>query len=462
MERPAARQLLPPGAKLPALDVRPGSSKEQRQQPKEAQRQRKRSTVRGGAVVAPALEQPARWCPRDLLAARPSRLHRSQSLPGATRQPVPPLPAKCVRSLTAPDVALSRTPTPLSEHTPQRRPRRKDLIDDGVVPTPSTSCDSTYSSVGSPLSVDSVSFKCNLMPSTVAAPAESLPTTMSEQSVGSVDVKSSLPRPAIASWRRGNQIGQGSFGSVYRAQDMQTGFIFAVKQTSLEGDHDKSERQVKRLMLEVDICMSLKHPNIVSYLGHEIVEGNLCIFMEYVEGGSIASILREFGALSRVVLQKATRGALEGLDYLHTRNPPVVHRDIKGANLLVDAAFNVKITDFGCSKQADATKSLTAVGSIPWMAPEVILQQDGHGRKADMWSLGCTVLEMATAEAPWGAGAFDNMMCALRHIGMTNALPPIPASLPELCRDFVQVCVQRAAERRPTTTEALDHKFLAA
>jgi len=373
-----------------------------------------------------------------------------------------------VRSLTAPDVdvAVARTPTPtpasgrMKLHGQTRS--RKDLIDDGAVPTPSTSCASICSSLESPLSVDSMSFKCNLLLPTAAARAESLSTTTSEQSLGRVDVKSSLPRPVIASWRRGKQIGQGSFGSVYRAQDMQTGLIFAVKEASLEGDRDKSERQVRKLMLEVDICRSLKHPNVVSYLGHEIVEGRFCILMEYVEGGSIASILREFGALSRVVLQKATRGALEGLDYLHTRNPPVVHRDIKGANLLVDAAFNVKITDFGCSKQADATKSLTAVGSIPWMAPEVILQQDGHGRKADMWSLGCTVLEMATAEAPWGAGAFDNMMCALRHIGMTNALPPIPASLPELCRDFVQVCVQRAAERRPTTTEALDHKFLAA
>jgi serine/threonine protein kinase len=232
-----------------------------------------------------------------------------------------------------------------------------------------------------------------------------------------------------------------------------------VKEVELDHAPDHKDKSVARLTSELDICRSLQHPNIVSHLGHEVIAGSISIFMELVEGGSIAGVLRDFGALRRQPLRKAAQGALDGLDYLHTRSPPVVHRDVKGANLLVDLDFNVKITDFGCSKQAIATQSFTAVGSIPWMAPEVILQQDGHGRKADIWSFGCTVLEMMTAETPWGSGTFDNMMCALRRIGMTDSLPTIPAEVPQLCREFVELCVRRDADSRPTAKEALEHRF---
>merc|ERR1712137_1117989 len=113
---------------------------------------------------------------------------------------------------------------------------------------------------------------------------------------------------------------------------------------------------------------------------------------EYVAGGSMASMLREFGALPTNLLRDATSGLVEGLNYLHSQNPPVIHRDIKGANILVDLDFCVKLSDFGCSKRNNVTKSFTTTGSIPWMAPEVIQQQDGFGRKADIWSLGCSMM----------------------------------------------------------------------
>merc|ERR1712050_446641 len=154
------------------------------------------------------------------------------------------------------------------------------------------------------------------------------------------------------------------------------------------------------------------------------------IFLEYVPGGSMQSVLNEFGALTPSVLQRATRDCVMGLEYLHSRDPPVVHRDIKSANLLVTLDMRVKLADFGCSKRAPVTQSFTMVGSIPWMAPEVIMHQNGYGRKADIWSLGCTVLEMGTGEQPWGKDMFSNIMFAMRHIGMTNALPDVPQSVP--------------------------------
>jgi len=258
------------------------------------------------------------------------------------------------------------------------------------------------------------------------------------------------------SWRKGKQIGQGSYGSVFKAQDLDRGLIFAVKQCP-----QADPKHVEKMKMEIEICRTLQHPNIVRYLGFEDSSGGLFVFLEYVAGGCMSNILHEFGALTSATLRKATRDCCRGLLYLHTRNPPVVHRDIKASNLLVDSDFEVKLADFGCSKKDDCTKSFTTIGSVPWMAPEVILNKEGHGRKADIWSFGCTVVEMATAEQPWGANRFNSVMFALRHIGMTDEVPTLPNDYQdEECRDFVRQCVVRCPETRPRSRHLLTHKFL--
>jgi serine/threonine protein kinase len=233
--------------------------------------------------------------------------------------------------------------------------------------------------------------------------------------------------------------------------------IFAVKESILDDCHDSKYRD--RLNSELEICKALRHPHIVSYLGHDYTDQHLYIYLEYVAGGSVASILSEFGPLFGPPLRKATLGMLEGLDYLHTRSPPVVHRDIKGANVLVDLEFCVKLADFGCSKCSNDTKSFTTLGSVPWMAPEVISQEGGHGRKADIWSFGCTVIEMASAEKPWGNGAFNNVMFALHHIATSSEIPPVPENLPGSCDDLIRSCVRRSQDERPNTRDLLEHEF---
>lgn len=264
--------------------------------------------------------------------------------------------------------------------------------------------------------------------------------------------------PMPGHWRCGAQIGLGSYGSVYRALDVANGRIFAVKKTAISSEDDGSTRC--RAEQELLICEGLQHPNIVAYLGHEFQGPLLCIFMEFVPGSSLAAVLQEFGPLDGPLLQTSVRGILLGLNYLHDHNPPVVHRDIKAANVLLDLDFNVKLADFGCSKKGDLTTSFTTVGSIPWMAPEVILQKDGYGRKADIWSLGCTVIEMATAEQPWGKGVFDNAIFALQHIAMSEEIPTIPKKLSQACHDLVSRCLQRNAVLRPTSSELLQHAFV--
>lgn len=285
---------------------------------------------------------------------------------------------------------------------------------------------------------------------------ESVTTQESQRQTpaGSEDSASTLTAPS--SWRLGSQIGAGSYGSVFRALDTETGQIFVVKQAAVE-KADTSFRE--KLEGELKICKGLRHKNIVSYLGHDYDGDALYIHLEYVSGGSVASLLKEFGPFDLELLQNATRGMLKGLDYLHTHKPPVVHRDIKGANILIDDGFCAKLADFGCSKISTVTTSFTTLGSVPWMAPEVFTKA-GHGRKADIWSLGCTVLEMATAEKPWGNSMFDNVMFAIRQISMSEATPPIPACLDVQARDLVCQCLQRDPERRPRSRQLLRHEFM--
>lgn len=263
-------------------------------------------------------------------------------------------------------------------------------------------------------------------------------------------------------WVKGSTIGVGSHGCVFKALDKTTGKIFAVKQGILDDGNGGGEDQKyrERLEAELTICKDLIHDNIVETLGFEYAENHLYIYLEYVPGGSMSKVLHEFGALNNNLLTNSTAGVLQGLNYLHTRDPPVVHRDIKGANILVSLDFTVKLSDFGCSKRSSVTTSFTTIGSIPWMAPEVIQQVDGYGRKADIWSLGCVVLEMATAEKPWGNGAFENVMAALRHISMTEEVPPIPASMDDAGRSFVRSCLKRNADERPMSWDLLSHSFV--
>lgn len=259
-------------------------------------------------------------------------------------------------------------------------------------------------------------------------------------------------------WIPGAPIGSGSYGCVFKALDKQTGRIFAVKKVADSGCED-DKRYRERLQDELNICKDLRHPNIVACLGFECTEQVLHIYLEYVPGGSMASMLNEFGPLEEPLLRQSASGLLKGLDYLHTQNPPIVHRDVKGANILVDLNFSIKLADFGCSKRSDVTKSFTTIGSIPWMAPEVIQQQDGYGRKADVWSVGCTLIEMATAEKPWGKDAFENVMFALKHIAMSQATPAIPESINQSGRDLISLCLRRRPDERPSASDLISHMF---
>lgn len=258
-------------------------------------------------------------------------------------------------------------------------------------------------------------------------------------------------------WTRGSAVGHGSLGTVFQAMDQETGQVFAVKEVPINTEDAEDLKFKMDLENEISICKDLSHPRIVSFLGHDYMNGCLYIYLEYMAGGSMNQVLSQFGPFDESLIAVYTREILEGLDYLHTREPPVVHRDIKGANVLVGLDCRVKLSDFGCSKRNMETMTHTMRGSIPWMAPEVI-RSTGYGRMADIWSFGCVVIEMATAKTPWGH--FDNPMAAMCKIAMSESTPPVPDDMSKPWKDFIRLCVQRDASKRPTAKELLEHELV--
>ena len=158
---------------------------------------------------------------------------------------------------------------------------------------------------------------------------------------------------------------------------------------------------------------------------------------------------------------------MEGLKYLH--NQRIIHKDLKGANILLNEENVIKLGDFGSAQKLERTltmslrpgnKNLSIYGSIPWMAPEVI-RQTKYGRKADIWSFGCTILEMAQGKAPWSEQKFDNPIAAIMKIGLSDEIPNIPETISGSLKDFILCCLKRDANMRPHAKDLLNHEFLA-
>ncbi|XP_073696719.1 mitogen-activated protein kinase kinase kinase 3 [Garra rufa] len=294
----------------------------------------------------------------------------------------------------------------------------------------------------------------------------------SEESLGSwqlVDTQARLrpqdrPVPhksptAPVTWRRGKLLGQGAFGRVYLCYDVDTGRELAAKQVHFDPASPETSKEVSALECEIQLLKNLHHERIVQYYGclRDHNEKTLTIFMEYMPGGSVKDQLKAYGALTENVTRKYTRQILEGMSYLHSNM--IVHRDIKGANILRDSAGNVKLGDFGASKRLQTIcMSSTGVRSVTgtpyWMSPEVI-SGEGYGRKADVWSLGCTVVEMLTEKPPW---AEFEAMAAIFKIATQPTNPQLPSHISEHTRDFIR-CIFVEAKYRPSAEELLRHPF---
>ncbi|KAL3650507.1 hypothetical protein CASFOL_006910 [Castilleja foliolosa] len=264
-----------------------------------------------------------------------------------------------------------------------------------------------------------------------------------------------LPSPG-SRWKKGKLLGRGTFGHVYVGFNSETGEMCAMKEVTLFADDAKSKESAKQLGQEIALLSRLRHPNIVQYYGSETVGDRLYIYLEYVSGGSIHKLLQEYGKLGESAIRSYTHQILSGLAYLHAKN--TVHRDIKGANILVDPNGRVKLADFGMAKHITGQSCpLSFKGSPYWMAPEVIRNSSGCSLAVDIWSLGCTVLEMATSKPPWSQ--YEGV-AAMFKIGNSKELPAIPDYLSEEGKEFVRLCLKRNPMHRPTAAQLLEHSFV--
>ncbi|CAN6579104.1 unnamed protein product [Malus baccata var. baccata] len=257
-------------------------------------------------------------------------------------------------------------------------------------------------------------------------------------------------------WKKGRLLGRGTFGHVYLGFNSESGEMCAMKEVTLFADDAKSKESAQQLGQEIALLSRLRHPNIVQYYGSETVDDKLYIYLEYVSGGSIYKLLQEYGQFGEVATRSYTQQILSGLAYLHTKN--TVHRDIKGANILVDPNGRVKLADFGMAKHITGQSCpLSFNGSPYWMAPEVIKNSNGCNLAVDIWSLGCTVLEMATTKPPWSQ--YEGV-AAMFKIGNSKELPEIPDHLSEDGKNFIRLCLQRNPLHRPTAAQLLEHPFV--
>ena len=200
----------------------------------------------------------------------------------------------------------------------------------------------------------------------------------------------------LRDYQLGDCLGKGAFGSVFRALNMSTGETVAVKQVKL-ADLPKSELRV--ITLEIDLLKNLDHPNIVKYRGFVKSADTLDIILEYCENGSLHSISKNFGKFPENLVGLYMSQVLHGLLYLHDQG--VIHRDIKGANILTTKQGLVKLADFGvATRTTNIHGESSVVGTPYWMAPEVI-ELSGATTASDIWSLGCTVIELLDGRPPY-------------------------------------------------------------
>uniref|UniRef100_A0A8C6QRA0 Mitogen-activated protein kinase kinase kinase kinase n=1 Tax=Nannospalax galili TaxID=1026970 RepID=A0A8C6QRA0_NANGA len=253
------------------------------------------------------------------------------------------------------------------------------------------------------------------------------------------------------------RLGGGTYGEVFKARDKVSKDVVALKMVKMEPDDDVSTLQKEILMLK-----TCRHANIVAYHGSYLWMQKLWICMEFCGAGSLQDIYQVTGSLTELQIGYVCREVLQGLAYLHSQKK--IHRDIKGANILINDAGEVKLADFGISAQIGATlaRRLSFIGTPYWMAPEVaaVALKGGYNELCDIWSLGITAIELAELQPP----LFD--VHPLRVLFLMTKSGYQPPRLKEKGRwsaafhNFVKVTLTKSPKKRPGATKMLSHQLV--
>jgi hypothetical protein len=280
--------------------------------------------------------------------------------------------------------------------------------------------------------------------------------------------ESLLPLPVIddtyvegLAWVRGELLGSGAYSRVYQAMDFASGRAMAVKQLSFASTTD--EETILSIERELNLMrLRPQHPHTVPYYGFVRDTSCVNIFMELVTGCSLSEYLSRHGPLPPPLLRVYAHQLMQALVYLHDLG--VIHRDVKCANVLLNTQTDsIKLCDYGVSgllKSGVTVSSgmLSSHGTPAFMAPEVI-RGERYGRRADVWSFGCTLIEMATAKAPWCELGHIHPFALMYRIAESQTHPAIPDSLGPDGIALVQDCLQRTYAHRPASASLLDHPF---
>lgn len=253
------------------------------------------------------------------------------------------------------------------------------------------------------------------------------------------------------------RLGGGTYGEVFKARDKVSKDLVALKMVKMEPDDDVSTLQKEILMLK-----TCRHANIVAYHGSYLWLQKLWICMEFCGAGSLQDIYQVTGSLSELQISYVCREVLQGLAYLHSQKK--IHRDIKGANILINDSGEVKMADFGISAQIGATlaRRLSFIGTPYWMAPEVaaVALKGGYNELCDIWSLGITAIELAELQPP----LFD--VHPLRVLFLMTKSGYQPPRLKEKGRwssafhNFVKVTLTKNSKKRPSAAKMLSHQLV--
>ncbi|KAJ2947206.1 hypothetical protein O0L34_g16914 [Tuta absoluta] len=259
-------------------------------------------------------------------------------------------------------------------------------------------------------------------------------------------------------WQRGLKIGQGTFGKVYTVVNTETGQLLAMKEIAV-GAGDR--RALQRAANELRVLEGVIHPHLVRYYGAELHREEMLLFMELCVEGSLEALLAASGALQEQMVRRYTKQLTSAIAELHKQG--VAHRDIKSGNIfLTNEGHCLKLGDFGCAVKIRAHTTARGelvghVGTQAYMAPEVFMKATGHGRAADVWSLGCVVAEMASGKRPFSE--YDSNVQIMFVVGM-GGRPDIPPALSAEGRAFCASALTHEPDLRPSAQHLLMHHFL--
>jgi len=239
------------------------------------------------------------------------------------------------------------------------------------------------------------------------------------------------------------KIGKGSFGLVYKAEWM--GIKVAVKVLDFD---EMNEEDCSSYLEEVALLSTLNHPNVVKFIGASLFPPNLFIVLKYASRGSLYHYLekdREKKFLTLSNRLDIAVGTCRGLMYLHTQEPPILHRDLKSLNVLITKHHHAKITDFGLSKQKSSEYN-TKIGTLQWLPPEVVGETEvSYTEASDIYSLGVVLWEIITSNLPYEG---KSPLQIMRMISMGDQLK-IPKEAPLIYQQILALCWEMNPQKRP-------------